>query len=213
MENGIQRYRRYLRFLLVWILKEKPRGLDFTMRKKASESEFAAGYHGYSVTPEMHFRKVMSYFIISPTDNFLDVGCGKGSVLKLASEYPFGRIEGVEYQADLAQIARKNLKKLALDTRISIVCMDALKYNDYDMFQYFYLFNPFGEDLFSKFLDIVAESIANKPRSIVLIYHNPLYHELVLKSNLFKLKYEEYDHLKNYWTYIYQYEYNKKESV
>ena len=41
----------------------------------------------------------------------VDIGCGKGRVLLLASELEFHQIVGVELDPDLVRIARKNLRK------------------------------------------------------------------------------------------------------
>jgi hypothetical protein len=41
----------------------------------------------------------------------VDIGCGKGRVLMLASEYGFREIVGVELNRGLARVARKNLRK------------------------------------------------------------------------------------------------------
>ena len=40
---------------------------------------------------------------------FLDVGAGKGRAMLVASEYPFLRVEGVELNPKLADIARRNI--------------------------------------------------------------------------------------------------------
>lgn len=41
---------------------------------------------------------------------FLDLGCGKGRIVLLASEYPFRQVTGVELHPGLAAIARRNLR-------------------------------------------------------------------------------------------------------
>jgi SAM-dependent methyltransferase len=41
--------------------------------------------------------------------SFVDLGCGKGKLLMLASAYPFARIVGVEYSPGLLAIAQRNL--------------------------------------------------------------------------------------------------------
>lgn len=40
---------------------------------------------------------------------FLDLGCGKGRALLLASEYPFRQVTGMELHPGLAAVARRNL--------------------------------------------------------------------------------------------------------
>ena len=44
------------------------------------------------------------------TFTFVDIGCGKGRVLLIASERPFQRLLGVEISAELCAIARRNVE-------------------------------------------------------------------------------------------------------
>lgn len=43
--------------------------------------------------------------------SFIDLGCGKGRVLLLASGYPFHSVTGLELNPRLARIARRNLRR------------------------------------------------------------------------------------------------------
>ena len=42
---------------------------------------------------------------------FVDLGCGKGRVVMMASEYPFRAVRGIELSAGLVRVARRNLRK------------------------------------------------------------------------------------------------------
>jgi SAM-dependent methyltransferase len=42
---------------------------------------------------------------------FIDLGCGKGRAIMLASQYPFRAVSGVELNAGLVRIARRNVRK------------------------------------------------------------------------------------------------------
>lgn len=44
------------------------------------------------------------------TYTFIDLGCGKGRALLLASQYNFQAVLGVEYAQELSEVARNNLK-------------------------------------------------------------------------------------------------------
>jgi SAM-dependent methyltransferase len=44
--------------------------------------------------------------------NFVDLGCGKGRVMVVASEFPFRSISGVELSSHLAKIARRNMARV-----------------------------------------------------------------------------------------------------
>ena len=104
----IKRWKRYLRFLLQVILLEKPRGLDFTLRDQKLFQKSGGKYHGYSKTDERHLRDIFQKLDFSKGLKLLDVGCGKGVVLREAAKFPFKRIAGIEISSELVRIARKN---------------------------------------------------------------------------------------------------------
>ena len=68
------------------------------------------GLHGYSKTNEKHIREIFHVLKINDEDSLLDIGCGKGCVLKEAADYPFKRIAGIDIDSRLIKIARKNFK-------------------------------------------------------------------------------------------------------
>jgi SAM-dependent methyltransferase len=75
---------------------------------------------------------------------FVDVGCGKGRPLLIASSYPFQKLIGVDYSAKLCDQAVANLRKCHIaDDRFEIVCADATEFTfpDQNLFAFFY--NPF----------------------------------------------------------------------
>ena len=64
---------------------------------------------------------------------FVDLGCGKGRALLLASRFPFKEIIGVELSATLCEIARRNIANWDKDPlqrckRLRTVCLDAADY-------------------------------------------------------------------------------------
>ena len=54
-------------------------------------------------------------------DAILDVGCGKGRMLWFFSQYPFRLVDGIEYDPEIAAIARSNLEKLGLNSRVFLM--------------------------------------------------------------------------------------------
>ena len=74
---------------------------------------------GYYATAPSLFRGAMELWQgtlagtgYTPEDyTLVDIGCGKGRVLMLASEYAFREIVGVELDPRLAGVARRNLRK------------------------------------------------------------------------------------------------------
>ena len=104
----------------------------------------------------------------------LDVGCGKGVVLKEAARFPFERIAGIELQKKLAETAERNFRILGLADRISCLQADAEEFDGYGDYDVFFFFNPFSEEIFTKVIDRILKS-AKDDGPVTFIYHNPQY--------------------------------------
>ena len=59
---------------------------------------------------------------------------------------------------------------------------DAALYDDYDCYNYFYLFNPFSQIIMTPFLRHVKESVERHPRDIHIIYLNPIHHDIFIRE-------------------------------
>jgi SAM-dependent methyltransferase len=112
------------------------------------------------------------------TYTFLDLGCGKGRTLLVASEFSFRDIVGVELSPPLAGIARRNAAIIAKHfprrTPVRVVVGDAsafpLPAGDLVIF----LYNPFGAEIVAKVVAAVEAAIAAASRSIYIVYYNPV---------------------------------------
>ncbi len=117
---------------------------------------------------------------LPPVDSctFLDLGCGKGRALLVASELPFRDILGVELSPHLAQIARRNAAIIAQRypqrTGVRIAVADAstfpLPAGDLVLF----LYHPFGAELVAKVVAGVEAALTTDRRSIYVVYYNPV---------------------------------------
>ena len=109
---------------------------------------------------------------------FVDIGSGKGRVLLMAADYPFHRIIGVELLPELHRIAEENIGKYTSDSQrcfhIEAVCGDARDFVFPLEPLVVYLFNPLPESALVTLLANLERSNAEKPRSIVVLYNNPL---------------------------------------
>jgi SAM-dependent methyltransferase len=109
---------------------------------------------------------------------FIDLGCGKGRPLFVASELPFRAILGVELSESLARIAQANAAIIARRfperTRIEIVAGDAANFHLPPGDIALYLYNPFGVELMEKVVAEVEAALAAEPRTIYVIYQNPV---------------------------------------
>ena len=116
-----------------------------------------------------------------PDRTFIDVGCGKGRVVLLASLYPFRRIIGVDYGKNLVETAQRNLARWRHpDQRcrdLSIAWADATVYEFPAEPLLIYLFNPFERPVMDRFVRHLDASLRAHPRPCTVIYQNPVHAE------------------------------------
>ncbi len=109
---------------------------------------------------------------------FLDVGAGKGRALLLASQYPFLRVEGIELNPSLTEIAQANITRWAASPLAETLSPIALHQGDATKFPLpheptlAYLFHPFEAKLLGRFLRHVERSLKAHPRPFDLLYVN-----------------------------------------
>lgn len=202
-ESSLKRFRRYGKYLFEWVFLEKMRGLDFTMRDTHLLRESGGALHGYSKTDEAHAKAIFETLGIDSKRRLLDVGCGKGAFLRVASKYPFGRIAGIEIDPALVKIAQKNFRRLGLEDSVQVYCSDALRFERYGEFDMFYFFNPFEKEIMSEVLAMIQGSKGDH-QEYHIILHNPVCAEVVEEGGG-KLVTKLYDTVKSYETYIYRF--------
>lgn len=105
---------------------------------------------------------------------FVDLGCGKGRVLLIASEWPFKRILGVEISETLAAVARDNARRVCeaepARTPVEVECVDAAAFVIPDGDLLLHLYHPFESDLLAKVLSRLETSWRARPRRVVVAY-------------------------------------------
>lgn len=155
------------------ILYEKER-LDFS-----SDIDFFSCYENFQTdcnncesTFKSTFFKLLAQIQIHKSWNFMDCGCGLGLPLFLASS-SFYHVYGVEILQDVSLIAKQNLDRLNV-SNYTIINSDINSVSDeiVNKINVFYLFNPFLNTIFSKFIQKIANSVANADREIWIIYVN-----------------------------------------
>jgi SAM-dependent methyltransferase len=135
----------------------------------ASSPNLALGVR-YETTSEDGIRWCIDNSGLDPqTTTFLDIGCGKGRVLIVAAQYPFSRIVGVEYSAELCAICERNLRAIQGLERCTVVNKDAEHFALPDGDLLVYMFNPFKPELARK----VLARLANHPGKLELAYRGP----------------------------------------
>lgn len=144
----------------------------------------------YQPTDPALFREMMASLPIAfETFTFIDIGSGKGRTLLLASEYPFRKIVGVELIAELHSAAEENIRAYHSETQrcknIEAVLADARDYEFPDEALVLYFFNPLPEQAFSEVLARLEKSLAQKPRPVWMVYHNPVLESVMSENRAF----------------------------
>jgi len=120
---------------------------------------------------------------------FVDLGCGKGRALMVASEFSFARLVGVEISPVLAEIARRNAAVIARrDPRraaIEIHVGEATAMRPPAERVVYFMYNPFGRALTETLVDGLERQLANGLQHAFLVYYNPVYGDVLDRSSRF----------------------------
>lgn len=110
--------------------------------------------------------------------SFIDLGCGKGRAVLMASLYPFRQVVGVELNQKLARIAERNRAAwMASATgpraEIRIFAHDATEYQFPKGPCLLYLFNPFAAPVVRELIRQIELQFQSRPGELDIIYFNP----------------------------------------
>ena len=149
------------------------KGLDFLT---VVESE-VFGYdgnvvHHSSPTFSRDIKKVFKKLKIRPDDAIIDIGCGKGNVIRHLLKFPFKRCDGIELIGEIAKICRENFKKLGQSDRVTIYNQNCLYFDNYSKYNFFYFYNPFPCNIVEIILRKIFESVQDEPRKITILFFN-----------------------------------------
>lgn len=147
----------------------------------ASSPNLAHGER-YQTTSEAGIRWCIENAGLAPqTTTFVDLGCGKGRTLIIAAQYPFSRVVGVEYSAELAAVCERNLRSVDSLERCAVVNEDAERFAFPDGDLLIYMYNPFKPELARK----VLARLADHPAKVALAYRGPG-HDTVQETGAFE---------------------------
>lgn len=131
-------------------------------------SRFQAILQRWRDTPPLH-----------PIENysFIDLGCGKGRAVMLASQLPFQQVIGVELNPALAQIAANNLETWKLSGQqqspTQIFCHDATRFTLPTTPCVLYLYNPFSPQVAASLIQHLDQSRQANPAPLDILYFTP----------------------------------------
>lgn len=148
----------------------------------------------YSTISYRNVRRILNVVNPGPEDVFYDIGCGMGRILCVAAQRPMRRCVGVELLEPLCQIARQNAANLrARKAPIQIIRGDAAA-ADLSEGTIYFMFNPFGPDTLRDTLENIRCSLAQKPRTVKVVYYHAKY-QSVLERQGWLVKVHEFDGL------------------
>jgi predicted RNA methylase len=101
--------------------------------------------------------------------SFMDIGCGKGMVLRVANELGYNKIAGLDLDQHMLDIAEKNMRILNID--VELINANAIEYDNYQDFDVFYMYNPFGVKILQSVVKKIRESQNERNRDIWIIFY------------------------------------------
>lgn len=147
--------------------------------------------HGNEYKPSTisNLRSILDTLSITAGDKILDIGCGKGKVMYVLSQYRFSTVHGFDLSKDLVKTANANFKLLQVGDRCFAFWADAMDYDQYDDYNYFYFFNSVPQRVFTVMIGKIEESLKRRPRKILFLYMHPEQEKYILRhTSLRKLR-------------------------
>jgi SAM-dependent methyltransferase len=124
----------------------------------------------YQVTPESDLIEAFQFLGEDPQAfTFVDLGCGKGRTLLIASQFGFKQIIGVEFARELADIAKDNLTKTQT-SNAAVIHGDVVDFQFPNENTVVYLYNPFERDIMRK---VLSNLRASNVKKLYVIYKLP----------------------------------------
>ena len=142
---------------------------------------------GYGGCQPSCLRRALSAITDQERYTFLDLGCGKGRGLIVASEFPFRRVLGIEIDAALCRICRANAAAIRarfparpiIEALEGDATVPVLPPGDLVVF----IYHAFGLALLQRLVDHLMAT--KQSRSLFVIYQNPVFgHVLDRQSGL-----------------------------
>lgn len=150
------------------------------------------GYLG--VQPSI-LRRVLDILPHNEDTTFLDLGCGKGRALVVASEFSFRSVIGIEISPELVKVADENARVIAQDLPdrrpITVVEGNVLDYALPDGDLIVFLFNPFEEGVITSLVTKIETALVDRASSIWVVYVNPVCGHIFDTSSMLSRIYAE----------------------
>ena len=122
---------------------DRKHGVETSSMLQISELDVGdnVGALAYQACSPALLRHTLSQLSVDRTMSFIDIGCGKGRALIVASQYPFANVIGVELSPKLVEVARDNMRRAGVAARVIESDARTFELPDGDLVLFFY--NPF----------------------------------------------------------------------
>ena len=161
------------------------------LNKLINASENIGLGYGYEPVNYTAFYNVFKNLKISCSDyNFIDLGCGMGYALMLASKYNFKKLIGIELSEELASICQDNLKSFfareAKQHIYEIINLNVINYTFPKDKNLIFMFNPFNAKIMeSTFVNLLKICDINNN---YVIYINAQHKDVLINLD-YKMRY------------------------
>lgn len=152
----------------------------------ATEAVPAALINPYGGSQPSIVRRVLASLPEPQRYAFVDIGCGKGRPLVVASEFPYQRVVGVELSSRLAETARSNAAAIAARfpdrTPIEIQVADATTVSPPADRVVYFLYNSFGRELVKALVENIEKRLQGQLEHAFFVFYNPVHGEVLDQS-------------------------------
>lgn len=144
-----------------------------------ADSELAAKIIPYGGSQPSIVRSALASLPEPERYAFVDIGCGKGRPLVVASEFPFVRLVGVELAPQLAEIARANAAAVAARhpdrAAIEVQVGDATAVSAPAGRVVYFMYHAFNQALVTALVENIERQLQNGLQHAFFVYYNPVH--------------------------------------
>ncbi|MGA9716865.1 MAG: class I SAM-dependent methyltransferase [Acidobacteriaceae bacterium] len=164
-------------------------GLVWSVNLKTGSPSDAWNTAYYAIPPSVfHHAMAQVPETLQRSATFIDLGCGKGRAVLLASEYPFAQVVGVEIAPQLHRVAVDNVARYTAARRaegrngeppVEVLLEDAAQYRFPAGPLVLYLYHPFCRPVLEQVMANLSQSLAQEPRQVAVLYINHELHDVL----------------------------------
>jgi SAM-dependent methyltransferase len=153
------------------------RSAGFTPAVGAPDTPHWRGH--YEPTRYRDLFRMLRHARIGADDVYVDLGCGMGRTVFAAHSLGAKRAIGVDIDPALIAACQANLARSrggAAGIEFVTAAAETFAHDDTTVL---FMFHPFGDGTLRAVIDALGEAQRRRPRTLRVVYHNPVYDELL----------------------------------